>query len=323
MKPFFENANEKTNKIYAAVSAVFSLLGVLGLIIGYFTGGSPIGHAIAGGEPILKGSLMGVVIEICRGSIQMPSYNLSRGLSGFLPMTLYILVLVLIGVVLLSLAATIAAILLPRFARAIMLFEGRLLFLLYLLLFAGNAHLYLLSGGTLTASPFDIPSFLTAMLLLIVLFSTAFAENKLKATLSAFLFGMSFLSASAFFLPSTPLLKSLNALPLHEDSTFVRVTLILFCIVAALEFLISTVRLHSKHAYILDIVRFGIEFCCLIALIGAYSSGGNFFSQPLTAVFLLLGSLGGTSLSVFLFVAFSRPHSPRRASLSDPIPAKS
>ncbi len=309
MKAFFSNANEKTSKLYAAISGIFSLLGIGGLLIGYFTGMSPIGHAVAGGEPILKGALMGVVIEIMRGSIEMPSYNLSLGLSGFLPMMLYILVMILISAVLLSLILTIAAFLLPRFSRLLALQQGRVLFFSYALLFAGNALLYLLSGGTLSASPFDLPCFLTAILLLFVLFLTALAENKIKSALNGFLFCMSLLTACAFLLPSTPLLSSVNALtsPLEDNS--LRGILIAFCIVVALNFILSTVRLHAKSAYGVDIVRFGVQLLVMIALIAVcfFRTNYSFFSdQPLAAIFLLLGTLGGIALSLFCILAFPK-----------------
>ena len=88
MKPFFSSANEKTSKLYGAISGIFSLLALLGLLMGYFVSFSPIGHAIAGGETILKGSLIGAIIEITRGSIKMPSYNFYYGTAGFLQMFL-------------------------------------------------------------------------------------------------------------------------------------------------------------------------------------------------------------------------------------------
>lgn len=293
MKPFFSSANEKNCKVYAAFSGIFSLLGICGLLIGYFTGLAPIGHAIAGGEPILKGSLMGVVIEIMRGSISMPSYNLSYGLSGFLPMTLYILVLVLIGAILLSLAATIAAILLPRFARAVSLFEGILLFFVYTLLFAGNALLFRLSGGKLSPAAFDLPCFLSALLLLCALFFTTFWENKLKSVPNAFLFLMSILVFGAFFLPSAALSDSLNAITLGDESALMRVTLIAFCLMISVNFAVSATRLHAKRGYVFDLVRFGLQLCGMIALI-AVSSAENtslFSDQPLAAIFMLLGSI--------------------------------
>ena len=84
-----ENATHaKRSGAYAAVSAVLSLIGLLGLFLGYFTDGSTAGYAIAGGAPILKGSLWGVTVEILRGSIGIPTVNAASGLAGVLPFAL-------------------------------------------------------------------------------------------------------------------------------------------------------------------------------------------------------------------------------------------
>ena len=309
------NSNQRAQEIevlkaaaYATVSALISLLGLGGLLIGYYTGGSPAGHAIAGGAPILKGSLLGVVLEIIRGSISAPKAVAAAGIAGYLPLFMYIVVIVLIGVLLLSFMMTIAAILSPRFARGLCLQNGRMLFFCYGLLFLGNLLLNIFTNSETDSAYFDLSSFISAASIWGLLFFASLAENRAKTAANLVLFILSALCVCALMLPNMPLTLAVNGLTFAKRDNLTRYTLMALSVTVLINFVISVVRLGAKRRYPFDIVRFSILFVCAVALVTAYYlDGGAFFpEQPLAAVFLFLGILSGIFFSAFLTVIFGK-----------------
>ena len=306
--------------VYASGSALLSLLGLVGILCGYFMNAHA-GNVIAGGEPILRGALVGVIIEIMRGSIALPYVDAGSGLAGYLPGTLYFIVLLLVAVLIFSLSITIASIILPRVARRLYAINGKLLLLPYALLFLGNLLYCALTQEELDARFFDAPTAFTAIAILAAMFLTAFAEDHKKSGANLLLFAFSLITVCAFAAPS-PLVRDINGLANADPiATGEKIALILLLTMAAFNLAASAVRLNAKRAYVFDLVRFCLQFFCVIALIAVYPASGEaivgFFShQPLTAVLLLISSLGGVVLSAFFFAVFAKKQ--ERGEISEP-----
>ncbi len=295
-----ERANFKPRKMsafYAGISALLSVIGLLGLHLGLFTGGSSVGRTIAGGAPILRGSLMGVAIEIVRGSIGMPAVGSQTGLSGYLPLVLYLAVIVLVAVVCLSLIFSIAAIVLPNLARRLCLTNGRLLLLSYGTLFLGNLSSYTLTHGSWSAEALDLPLAFTALALFTVLSLTAITESPKKGALNFALCLLSAIALGALIVPSTPLLKKLN--DIVYEKPFERITLAAFSSFLLLNLFFSFIRLNAKNAFQIDILRYAVQLIGLIVLVAAYEPFTFFTDQPVNAALLLLASFDALGGAVF------------------------
>ena len=323
------NSNQRAREIealkaalYATVSALISLFGLCGLLIGYYTGGSPAGYAIAGGAPILRGSLLGVVFEVIRGSISAPKITTAAGIAGYLPLFMYIVVIVLIGALLLSCMMTIAGILAPRLARKLCFQNGVMLFFCYGLLFLGNLLLHIFTNSEAESAYFDLSSFAAAVVILGVLFLTSLVENRAKAAANLVLFILSALCVCALVLPNTPLMSAVNGLTFAKRDNLIRYTLLALSASVLLNFVISVMRLGAKRGYPFDIVRFSVLFVCAVALVTAYYlDGGDFFGeQPLAAVFLFLGILCGVFFSAFLTVVFGKKKSAQKQAVQERVP---
>lgn len=283
--------------LFAAASAGFSLIGLMGLFWGFFLGSGPAGEAVAFGEPILHGSFAGVVIEVLRGSIAPPDADLLHGLSGLIPLFLYVSFLILIFALAFSVFLTIVALLIPSHARGLCLFNGRLLLLPYGLIFLGNALLRALTEKTLGAIFFDASSALTLLSLMLGLILLSLLERKRQGLFHLFSLLFSVLSCSALFLPGKPLSQDLNAL-IYTDGTAsfsVRISLTILCAVILANLGLSVLRLHARRGDPFDVLRFLIQFACVttffITHLLADGTFDFFFAQPISSTLLILGSL--------------------------------
>lgn len=292
--------SHESGKIYAAVSTILSLVGLAGLLIGYFIGGSPSGHSIAGGTPVLRGSLMGVIIEIVRGSIPMPAVSPALGLVGYLPRALYFGVFLLVAAVCVSFVLSIAAALLPKYARTLCLSNGKMLLFSYGILFAGNLLLCALRAARLSADFIDLPIALTLLAVFAVLALIALADNPRKSAFSLLFFLLSAVAFCAFVIPDTPLLHDVNRVVQGGSmGVFKRIALIILCGIILVNLLISMIFLNSKITYRFDILRYGVQFLCIFILLCAYDPLNFLSAQPLSAVLLILTPMGAMCLAIF------------------------
>lgn len=324
-----QDFSHKNGAVYAAVSALLSLFGLGGLFIGYFIDNAPVGTVIAGGEPILRGSLIGVLIEVLRGSITPPQIDVKLGLAGFLPLFLYLTILLLLAALAISFSLTIAAMLTPDRSRRLCFHNGRLLLVDYGLLFLGNMLFHALKENSLNTRFFDYPTVITAALLVAVLFLTAFAENRKKSIINLLLFLFSLLPLCGLIIPKLPLILDINELIYRNGTTSfgVRIALLSLCWLLFLNVAISLVRLNATRAYPFDSVRFGLQFICVLVLIATYLAAEGtlfdfFLRQPMTAALLLIAPLFGFILSTFSAAVFGRKARKiiERKSRSVPIP---
>ena len=313
-------ANQQTREIesvkaaaYAAVSAIFSFLGLGGLLIGYYyAGGSPAGRLIAGGAPILKSSLLGVVLEVIRGSISAPEITAAAGIAGYLPFFMYIVVIVLIGALLLSCIMTIAAIFLPGFSRGLCYRNGEMLFFCYGALFSGNLLFRIFTNAE--TGYFDLSSLIAAAAILAVLFLTSLAEHRAKTAANLILLILSALCVCALVLPNTPLCAAVNALTFATRNYLTRYALAALCAIVLVNFVISVLRIRARRGYPFGIVRFCILLLSAVAFVAAYYvEGKEFFpEQPLAAMLLFLGIFGGLVFSAFFSVRFGKKQKAKR-----------
>ncbi len=292
--------------VYAAVSALLSLIGVFGLLIGYYTGGSPVGYALAGGAPVLRGSLLGAVLEILRGSIPMPEIAAASSLAQILPLFLYFAAIFLSASLALCFFLTIGAILLPNSSRKLCLRIGKLLLLSYSALFFGNFIFRALSYPQIEAEFFDLPSALAAGLTLLVLVLISLSENGGRGALNFLLLLLSLCPALALCLPSSPLSKDVNELIFSNGAHggAARLTLLILCGVTLVNLLFSLLRLNVRRGYFFDFLRFGAQIACEVLLLlrygSVYASLLQFFTvQPLPAALLLISPLLALTVSLF------------------------
>lgn len=298
--------------VWATVSALFSLIGIFGLFIGYYTGHSPVGYALAGGEPILRGSFLGIALEIVRGSISMPQPDVAAGLAQLFPLVLYCAFLFLLASLFLSFPMTIAAILLPRSSRKLCLRNGKLLLLSYSALFLGNFIYRALTSETIGAEFFDVPGGITAGLLSAVFFFVSLAESGGKGAANFLLLLLSLGMLLGLVLPGSPLSKDVNDFVFSNGAHggTARLTLILLCGATVVNVLLSFLRLNVRRGSFFDFLRFGGQIACetlfLMEYGTVYGSVANFITaQPLSAALLLSCS----ALALFLpplFAALSK-----------------
>ena len=310
--------NTERAAAYAAVSALLSLIGIGGLFLGYLYRGAPVGYAIAGGEPIMKGTLLGVALEVLQGSISMPKIS-SVFLAGYLSRFLYLTVFLLIGALILSLALTITAMVKRTSAKKLCLFNGRILLAPYLLLFFGNMLLSALTQGAISFRSFDVPTAMISIAILLVLFFTSLPAGKSKSAFGFLLTVLSLMTVFAFAFPNTALLHDLNDVTLlRTDVTeSTRIVLLVLCGVSFMNIILSVVRINAKGAFLFDVFRFGTQFLVTLALIATYyiTQGGMFVFftiQPYTAALLIVPPLAAFMLSAFATALYAGVKLPKR-----------
>lgn len=296
-----EEGARKRGAAYAAASAILSILGLMGLPAGYYMGGSAAGKVIAGGAPILRGSLLGVLIEVLRGSIEPPPIDRIAGLAGYLPRLMYWAIPLLAGALCLSLFMTAAAIFRPDSARRLCLWNGRLLLLPYSALLLGNAFYCALRGAELSMRYLDLPSAAAAAAILLVLFLISLAENRGKSWAGALLLALSLVPVCALMIPSSLcVLLSRAALSAEPLTPFEVLLFTLFGIIL-LNLTLSVFRLNVKRMYLPDLARFGLQFLFTLglAIVSAAAGGEIFEGGPLAVTLLLISPFCAFFLSLF------------------------
>lgn len=301
----------RLSPVYAACAALLTLIGLGGLLIGYYTGRSPVGFSVAGGAPLFKGSLIGIAYEIMQGSIPMPSVGPLLKLSQAFPLFLYLAVIFLVSAIGLSFLMTIIAILSPRASKKMCLRIGKLLLLGYVSLFFGN-FLYrsLLKEESLSLL-LDVPTALASCLLLFVLVFLSLFENRAKGAMNLFMLVFSVCPLIALTLPGSPISSDVEALVLFGGARGeeAKIALMILCGVSLFNLFFSLVRLNAKRGYFFDFLRFSLEGAAEVLLFLAYQEASGsisaFFSlQPLSSALLIASALLAV-FTVLLFFALS------------------
>lgn len=286
--------------LYALCSAIYSVIALGGLFLGFFFRNAPLGRIIAGGEPIFHGSLFGVVVEIVRGSISMPA--LAHGFSGVLPVILYFLIIVLVCVIALSMVFTILAFLRPKQAKQLGAANGCCVFLIYAALFLAALLCRAFTIEALDPSMFDFPTLVAASASLLFLVVIATARKGLQGIMNGLLLLWACAGALAFAMPRSPILLLLkSALVRHPDAAQIA------CLVLGALFLcnllLSSLRINAGRWRSFDCVRFALQ---LIAALGLFvtmlstgSSLSGFFQEPFSATVLFLSPFSGLFVSAF------------------------
>lgn len=296
-----------SSPLYLAGGALFALLALAGLLSGLLLP-SPLGRLLAGGEPILRGSLLGVIVEVVRGSIPLPPVTWDGGPAGVLPLLLYGMSLLLALSVLLVLALAAFALCRTAQARRICFFNGGLTVLLYgILLLCG-----LLAGVT------DLSVALTfsaAVLLLSLLFCV---RRGGAGCLHALLLLCSLASWGAFVLP--PLRTSLDALRLPPNREAV-LLLVLFSVDAG-NVLFSLFH-PAKGGRLFDLVRFSAAAGAALAPAAVHlAENGPGLLTSYAGLLLLAPPLLGVLFSVLARILFPRKRTKKetgRAAGREPI----
>lgn len=282
----------------AVCSALYSAIAVGGLFLGYLIPGT-LGKTIAGGDPILHGSLLGAIIEIVRGSLKMPAP--AHGFAGVLPVILFFLVLVLLGVVLLSLVLTILAFLNPKRAKRYATVNGCCTCSVYLALFFGTLFCRSLSSETLERSAFDLPTLLTALSALCLLALTAIAEYGADGCVNALLALWSCAALFAFAIPASPLQLLLARAFYDRDPSAICCLAVFGSLLCDLA--LSLLRINAKRGRGFDVFRFALQFVAALVLAAVCVSDGMtpaaLFEEPFSMMLLLLAPLCAFLVTVF------------------------
>lgn len=315
-----EGKEQSRSGVYAAVSLLVTLIGAGGLCLGYFLKESPVGHLIAGGAPIWGGSFTGAVIEVFQGSISFPTIMHGRGLSGYLPLSLYFMILFLSAMLVVSLFMTLTALFKPSVSRRLCRRNGKLLALSYGLLFLGNFLYHALTEQALSAEFFDLTTAAAAGAELFVLVLISLAENRGKGVIDFLLGALSLFSLLALAIPDAPLTEALNDIVYANALSFeARIALTVLCGMMLCNLLISLQRLTAGRGYVFDAVRFGLQLVSAAAVTYLAEAGNllNFFSsQPLSAVLLIMCPLFSLALSI---LAAGRKQRKRYPDVSKPM----
>ncbi len=301
---------------YMVCSALFGAISLLGLFLGFFMRGS-VGALIAGGEPILRGSYLGVIVEVLRGSIPLPKAE-SIELVSLLPVFLYFAVFALAAEVLLSLALVVFTCIKQKSARFFCTLNGFLTLFVYGVLCVTGVLLGSLREEIYSWRQLDLPS-LTAVLLAFCVFAViAIAHRGPRGAVNVLLLLFNAFSVCAFIFPKTPLLSDLNLIATYEVGAVKRILMGFLCVVIIANLILSVLRLEHPHGLITDIFRFAVQFVAALALAAAYLTGGDaasfFTDQPFACVFLLLSPLAD-----LLIAAFANTF--RRKEKKEPAPA--
>ena len=305
---FSEQTPEKTSRGYgyAALSALFSLFAVLGLLLCPFP--SPAGNILAGRSAIFGGSLLGVLVEIARGSIFVTAE------APAIAPALCSAMIVLAAAVAASLCLTAIALFSCKTARPLSKINGAIVLVAYLAV----AFFCYLGGepnelSALTADIFDFPALGTALLCAAALTAAAMAENRGRGSGNFFLLILSALGVFACFSPAGALREAVRSLLTKEFSGERGAAVCLAALTALLLFnlLFSALRLSLCGAYGADTVRFGLQTIALASYLAVrVASDGDFdvFTEAILPLSLLsAASLCALFLSALLSVrAFMR-----------------
>ncbi len=298
------NGDEKRRpkaSFYMVCSALFGTISLMGLFFGFFMRGS-VGALIADGEPILRGSYLGVIVEVLRGSIALPKAQ-GAELADLLPVLLYFMIFVLAAGVLLSLALSVLTCVKAGSARLLCTANGFLTLFVYGTLCVGGVLLGSLRQELYSWRQADLPS-LTAVLLAFAVFAAmAVVRRGAGGGLDALLLLVNALSVCAFVFPQTPLLSDFNAITSFGTGIAKHILMTVLLLVTAVNLVLSVLRLDRPHRRTADIVRFGIQLAAALALAATYLADGGitdfFTAQPFASLFLLLPPLCALLLSAF------------------------
>ncbi len=286
---------------YMVCSALFGVISLLGLFFGFFMRGS-VGALIAGGEPILHGSYLGIIVEELRGSISLPSAETVE-LVSLLPVFLYFMIFALAAEVLVSLALVVLTCAKGKSARVFCTMNGFLTLFVYGILCVAGVLLGSLRQELYSWRQLDLPS-LTAVLLSFCVFTAiAVARRGARGAVSALLLLINAFSVCAFIFPHTPLLSDLNLIATFEVGTAKRILMGFLCVVTVANLILSVLRLEHPHGAATDIFRFAVQFAAALGLTAVYLAEGSaadfFMDQPMAAVFLLLSPLCALLIGAF------------------------
>ena len=301
-----ENKSKKSgaSRIYAFYSVIFCLIGAFGLFLGFFLKATPFGNTLAGGETILQGSLLGVIIEVVRGSIKMPSTD-ATGLIKVLPSLLYVGVILLIAAIVIALVLTIVAIFVRKHAKLFSYITGYCVLFAYGLLFCANFLYGALTEQTFSAKLFDIPTGIITAAMIFFLFGLSLVKNGSRSFATLLVFLLTLSSALAFAWPNSALLQSENAAFGGEGELVsgARFTIILLFCVIIFNLVIASVRLSTKNGFAWDILRYGAQFIVTAALSTVYVVANKsldfFVQQSIPALLMFLSPLAAFLLSSF------------------------
>lgn len=312
--------------LYALTAALFTLIGIGGLFLGFAFPASPVAYAIAGGTPIMEGSLFGVIIEIVRGSISFPA--LSGGLSGALPAALYLLVIVLTAALFCALVCTIFAFLFPARARTLAYLSGYVLLLSYGAVCAVGLVREALVQEFFTERLLDFPTAVTVLALALAMTVLTAVRFRGRAAVNFLLFVFSALSLLSIAHPLSPILLGLeNALSGVYTETSMRIALFFYAAFLILGLVFSALRLGSSKRLWPDIARFGLQFIAACALLVTYLLSGVGFLEFFESQIFATVALFLMPLAAFFVAAFSasvyagRREEPARAPRAKPAAA--
>lgn len=288
--------------VFALISAVFSEIAVFGLFFGYFLENAPLGRLLAGGEPILRGALFGVILEVFRGSIAPPAGG--TGLLAGLPYFLYAMIFVLAIAVVLSLAFTVGAFLKPSASRKLCYLNAHLVLLCY-----GALSFGALLWGALTAENFswqlfDLPTLITSAALLLLLFFLGALARKGRSATNLFLLLVTLTGCLAYALPGTKLLSDLTAAFAGGLPSSLAASLLILFALLLFNLAFSAARLGSGGSLLPDIARFSVWLLAVLLFVALSLSAGTtaeelFLKEPLPIVFLLVPPLAGLLIAAF------------------------
>lgn len=303
--------------LYMVCSGLFGAIALSALFFGFFMRGS-VGTLLAGGEPILRGSYLGVIVEVFRGSIPLPSAD-GASLLSVLPVFLYFAIYALAAVTLLSPVLSVLSFLRPRAAHFLCVLNGFLVLFLHGTLCVSGVLLGALRGELFSWRQLDLPSFTAATLAFCVFAAMAIASRGLRGAASSLLLLFSATCVCAFIFPGTPLLHDLNLLAVGGDF-WKRLFLGLLCIVMIANLILSVLRLEGRKGRNTDILRFSVQFAVALALAAVYmaeTGAEEFFTDQLFAsLFLLLSPLASLLFAAFVrtFSDGKKPREPAQAS---------
>lgn len=296
--------------LYAVFGVMFAYIALFGLLVGFFVPNN-LGRLLAGGEPIMRGSLIGVLVELLRGSIPFPAAG-GTSLAAVLPFALYFALFLTGAAVLFTVALAAVGLVKRQWAKRAAYINGYTVFFAYavpcalgLLLSSFRAEMY---GWR----QLDVAALIPTLLAEAGLTALACLKKGVRGGLQAALLFLSSFGIFAFVFPQTPLCRDLDALFSGGLNWGTRVALLLLCGTALGNFFLSSVRLFKGDRLVFDVIRFGVQFAAALFLIAAYLAGGQSVGeliemQPLALLFLLLAPL-----SALLFAAFALTFSPAR-----------
>lgn len=274
--------------VYFAASVFVSFVGIAGLILSYFWGISPAGCAIAGGEPILKGTLLGAFFEVFRGSANLPIAKPS--LSGILPLFLYFQIPCLAAMLLISLSLSVACFFKENTKR--LFFQNAKLTLFpYLFLFLGNFLYRAIKEPAFNGNFFDLPSLIPAAAILFCFAIASLFEG--RKWVRPLILLLSLLSLFAFSIPHTFLLKTLESLS----------SPLLLCAAGCtvFNFLLSLFCLNAKKGLAFSGLFFLLQLSFSLSLFFVFFDSARDFilGEPLSISLLVACPLSASFFSLF------------------------